>query len=83
MKQQSTIIPMPILEANENNYQDCVMILRAYEKCIREIYHNAGMLGIFIYVYKQTHTQNIYIFNGVPVMLFNELLTIFLLYLFY
>ena len=55
IKQQSTIIPMSILEANQNNYQDCVMILRAYEKWIREIYHNAGMLGIFIYIYKHTH----------------------------
>lgn len=46
MMQRSVIIPMPILDANENNYKDVVFILRTYESWIREHYTEAGILGM-------------------------------------
>ena len=41
---KSTIIPLPMLDANENNYNDCVKILRAYEEWVYQIYKEAGVV---------------------------------------
>lgn len=45
MAHQSIVIPLPILNADEKKYDDCVCILRAYENWIYEVYEQANLLN--------------------------------------
>ena len=44
MKQKSEITAMPIIDGNENLYQDCVKILNTYCEWVVEIYSKAGVI---------------------------------------
>ena len=45
MAQRSSVIPLPILNADEKKYDDCVAILRAYENWIYKVYKKADSLN--------------------------------------
>ena len=45
MTQKSTIVSLPILNCHENNYHDCVTILRTCEKWIFEINQRGGLIN--------------------------------------
>ena len=62
LKKSQFIVNLPLLNANEAKYEDCVSILRAYERWIAEIYHKAGILKEVMWHTKASVLQYSYSF---------------------
>ena len=63
MTQKSTIVSLSILNCNENNYHDCVTILRTYEKWIFEIHQKAGLINQYPYLLQNPNLPDPPIWN--------------------